>query len=180
MKIKSMIIVTLSLAGFFTSCVSVEDIKKDPTMENDVAIVKIDSVTRESSFRAGNQTLRPVNSAKDDIVVVEASFLNNGTETVTVSPWATGLNPFLEKKYGIVPGFVNFYHAGESFAKGLSGVVAQEDIELPPGEADRRVFAFVYPKDHKPDALNLMVLSADKKPVLWITVPLVFEEERAE
>lgn len=177
MKIKLMIIVVTVLTGLFTSCVSVDSIKTNPTLESDQAIVKIDSVTRDSRYSGGGKVVWVLDEKKNDLVVVDASFLNNGTETVTVVPVASELNSIPEKEYGSRAIGVFFYHFGEAFVKEISGVTPTGVIELPADEADRRTFVFVYPKDKTPDVFSLKIRNQEKKVFTWVTVPLVFEED---
>lgn len=153
------------------SCASVEDIKQNAMLDNELAAVSIDSVERSESYKIGNQTVTPKKPEKDNVIAIEASFVNNGSEKVTVAPYAAGLQPRIDV-YGILPTTVGFSHPGEAFVNGLSGLTGESEFELDPGKADRRVFIFIFPKDREPDALELRVVSKENKPELWVTAPL--------
>lgn len=78
----------------------------------------------------------------------------------------------IDKKYGMIPTLVGFDHAGAAFVHGFSGETGESEFELESGKADRRVMIFVYPRDKEPTSLDLMVLSKEKKPILWVSSPI--------
>jgi hypothetical protein len=168
---KNKIIISLFVL-FSVSCVSAEKVEMNATVKTEKAAVQIVSVKRQNEYHFGNTRYFPKDSVADDLVLIEAGYKNITAEPVTVLPYAASLQP-LENKRGILPLIVGFSNPGEAFLLGISGTTGESDVKLKAGQASRRVFVFVYPKNKEPDALILTMKSTgEKKYETWVTAPL--------
>ncbi|KAB2933230.1 MAG: hypothetical protein F9K24_07740 [Leptonema illini] len=155
---------------FLGSCVSAKTVQELAPVKNESGAIRITAVETADTYNPGLYS--PKNPEKDTMLILHVEFVNLRNEEVTILPHTGQLEPTVGIQ-GSMPAVVDYENAFEAFGESMfKGRTGEGPIELGSGEAARRVFVFVYPKDKMPTTFKLSKALDEKKSEIWLSVPV--------